>query len=543
MRNVWKFRAPFPGFQRTVGACTLTALTLTGMALFALFPAADHSPAAASASHSHRTVHRSRSRAVSRGPKGPSRRQSTSDSILKGVGKEDWYGLFFGSGPIGYASMRTRKTIFHGSPTVQVDSQTSTTVKLLGVEVSQQVSETDLYTAHGDPISSDLMTSSSGHNSHVTAAFHPHEVTCLVGDGSDRLVRHVPIPAGVHLGSDDNYSVDPAHLRKGAHWSEWYFDPATLAVEKFSATVVGPQSVKVDGQKRASWKVDGSSVIGDMTLFVNQQGDMLRMDMPLGIYMVKESRAAARGAADYHPSADLAKTGAVASNVIIEKPRSVNSLELVMSGVPAGTKIPSGDGQVAVPEGGGKWRLTIHSTSFSPGGTSGRAPIRIPESGPGADLASTAELTAANPAVQSTARTVLAGETDAQKAVALLHDWVNTHMQARYDIGVLRSGTDILNDRVGVCRDYAVLYASLARAAGIPTRICSGLVYWHGQFYYHAWAESYVGKWARVDPTMPTEFVDATHVTLARGDARSMFRIVGLVGLVRIEVVKFGTGP
>src|SRR5947209_1869987 len=79
-----------------------------------------------------------------------------------------------------------------------------------------------------------------------------------------------------------------------------------------------------------------------------------------------------------------------------------------------------------------------------------------------------------------------------------------------------------------VCLDYATLYAALARAAGVPTRLCAGIVYAQGKFYYHAWAESYVGQWVAFDPTLydpeqPVAYVDATHIKFAQGDVTGMF--------------------
>ena len=50
-------------------------------------------------------------------------------------------------------------------------------------------------------------------------------------------------------------------------------------------------------------------------------------------------------------------------------------------------------------------------------------------------------------------------------------------MQSRADIGITRSASDVLQSMVGVCRDYGILFAGLARGAGIPTRIAAGVLY------------------------------------------------------------------
>ncbi len=110
-------------------------------------------------------------------------------------------------------------------------------------------------------------------------------------------------------------------------------------------------------------------------------------------------------------------------------------------------------------------------------------------------------------------------------------------------IGVIRSATDVYGRRRGVCRDYATLYTAIARAAGLPTRLCAGIVYSQGRFYYHAWAESYVGKWVAFDPTLyqpsiGAEYVDATHIKFAQGDVTGMLNVVSIVGRLKIKVLE-----
>jgi transglutaminase-like putative cysteine protease len=59
------------------------------------------------------------------------------------------------------------------------------------------------------------------------------------------------------------------------------------------------------------------------------------------------------------------------------------------------------------------------------------------------------------------------------------------------------------------------------RAEGVPTRLCSGIVDVDNRFYYHEWAETYIGKqygWVAVDPTLDQHIADATHIVVDYGD-------------------------
>ena len=92
------------------------------------------------------------------------------------------------------------------------------------------------------------------------------------------------------------------------------------------------------------------------------------------------------------------------------------------------------------------------------------------------------------------------------------------------------SALDTIRRRAGDCTEAAVLLAALGRAAGIPTRVASGLVYsrqnYHGvsnAFLPHSWTLAYVdGAWRSFD--LALDAFDSTHIalTVGDGDARSI---------------------
>lgn len=128
-----------------------------------------------------------------------------------------------------------------------------------------------------------------------------------------------------------------------------------------------------------------------------------------------------------------------------------------------------------------------------------------------------------HPSIQAMAQTALS--TDSERQIAKL---VNlTHAQLQYSEdrpagSVLRA----LEQGRGECTDYADLFTTLARAAGLPARTVFGLAYKDGSqpaFMFHAWNEVFSdNRWQSVDPTWNQTRVDATHIPLTDDQAAAM---------------------
>ena len=119
-----------------------------------------------------------------------------------------------------------------------------------------------------------------------------------------------------------------------------------------------------------------------------------------------------------------------------------------------------------------------------------------------------------NPGIVAIANSIVKdGMSDAAKVKAV-HDYVAKHIA--YDYAGYLSGknevnkaSDILVKGEGMCRDYSVAFAAIARAAGVPTKVVYGTVTskgWDPQ--KHAWNEVLVnGTWVPVDTTFDAGYI------------------------------------
>ena len=111
----------------------------------------------------------------------------------------------------------------------------------------------------------------------------------------------------------------------------------------------------------------------------------------------------------------------------------------------------------------------------------------------------------------------------AQTALRLMHA---LHRDFRYQkaaTNVSTTAEEAMERGAGVCQDYAHIFLSLLRLAGIPCRYVTGMLQGEGES--HAWVEAALGEyWYGLDPTNDCA-VAGSHVKIASGRDYSDCRI------------------
>jgi transglutaminase-like putative cysteine protease len=154
------------------------------------------------------------------------------------------------------------------------------------------------------------------------------------------------------------------------------------------------------------------------------------------------------------------------------------------------------------------------------------------------DLSATAMIQSDSPLIKETAQKIVGGVmTDSIKVTKILN-WMYENISKR-DSPYNTSALEVLQTKEGDCWEHSVLFCALARAEGIPARVCYGVVYNDGMFSYHAWNKVFVkGKWVAVDPVFYQFPCDATHIKLAEGEGSYML-LMNIYGKLKIKVVEY----
>ena len=137
-------------------------------------------------------------------------------------------------------------------------------------------------------------------------------------------------------------------------------------------------------------------------------------------------------------------------------------------------------------------------------------------------LAATLAYPVDDPRLRALAERAVAGAAAPQEQADALTLFVHRYLDY-HDASRPRSVLETFRERRGDCTEFADLYATLARAVGLPARTVVGLAYRAEEppgFALHAWNEVAIdGRWRPADPTWGLTRLPATHLPLPAGAA------------------------
>lgn len=227
-------------------------------------------------------------------------------------------------------------------------------------------------------------------------------------------------------------------------------------------------------------------------------------------------------------SADLFVFGSIRIDRPLGAPGAVTELVVEVTGE-AAAKLPDGSRQT-VERRDGKTLLRIGRAH----GRRTATPAEI-----AAALEETVDYPIRHPRIVALAKEAVGGAGTDRRKLQRLVKFVSDYVA---DARVAHGGSalDVAESRRGDCTEHATLLTALARAAGLPARTVSGVMYMGDDvraFGGHAWNELCVdGRWVQVDAAWTQYEVDATHIAFGTGDEGAA-RHAGLLGRLEFKLV------
>lgn len=453
--------------------------------------------------------------------------------IMKPPLGDRWFGIYFNDERTGF--VHTRIEEHDGGFRVQSESA----VKMSGLGFSREASVRESYLVNGDLSlrSFEVSQTIDGSPTKVTGEVTDKTVRIVTESTGNRKEKRLTSRGAVYPSAVLNLIPLFRKAAAGTKSRVTMLDVEAVALKEVRIEAVAFE--RLDDRDTLHLRNDLYPFV-DNDIWVDLEGNTLKESVRDGWI---ETRAEDEKSAREH----LARAAISRQDMIldfslvpvdrpVERPEDLRFLQLALSGFPENVPLLGGPFQKAERQGDGTVVFTVDTRETRPVGT---APLeKLAE--PKRYLESTGMILADNPEIVRRAGEIL-GETKepraaAEKLVRRVADSVkDTVTDSRNPVETLRKGT-------GNCQSHARLYVSLARAAGIPTRFVSGLVYAPGKgFLYHSWAESHVGYWLPLDPTFGQVPADATHVKLVEGEsADDLAPLSALIGRLKGKVLKTG---
>ncbi len=440
----------------------------------------------------------------------------------------------------GKATMTFQQSTLAGKPAIRMDADTVIKVEALG-EVEQTIRIRQYLSPAGDPLYQRTEVAALGRPTTILAKFHPDRVECDITAGGQKSKKTVPIPKGIKLVGDKDFANATSQLKVGQKETYHYFEPTGLRILKVTMEVLREEKITIAERAFDAFVLKSlDQATGESLSWVTKAGDLLQTESKtVPLKMVREDFGTLPQA--YSPPQDFLAATSVKTATKIADPRAVRLLRVKITGVPDRELVLSDERQKATVEGEGEnLAVTYELRAADP--PERAAPVLAKREGEPM-LQDAPYLGVDDPEIQKQAQAIAGDEKDRAVIARRLRDWVNKHMEKAGNAGILRSAKEIMANRDGVCREFATLYTALARAAGIPTRMCGGVLYHEGAFYYHAWVECRLtddpNGWVTFDPTLKTDFVDATHIKFTQGDVTDMFGATRVVGHLKAEILEY----
>ncbi len=342
--------------------------------------------------------------------------------------------------------------------------------------------------------------------------------------------QQLPLSQPIYLGSGMKSFIAQQRLQVGATYRLALFDPATLSQTMVPLRVEEKETVRVGTRNLEAYRVVLDFHGVQLKTWISPYGELLKEEGFLGLTMIRTEREDALKGFSEASAAELVREAAVIPDRTIARPRQLRRLRLQLSGV-------TGDGWDLA---GGRQQWHEGELSIVREPLAKIASVKIPVSNTemARDLQPSLLIQSDAPILKEQAVAIVGEEQDASRAAGLISSWVYHNLEKRPTLSI-PNALQVYNLRAGDCNEHSVLFAALARAAGIPTRIAAGLLYTEGRFFYHAWDEVYVGEWVAVDPLLNQIPADPTHVRLIVGELDRQVQLVRVLGKLSIKVIDY----
>lgn len=351
------------------------------------------------------------------------------------------------------------------------------------------------------------------------------------GKSTDKLLK---FKGDIYPGPALNLYPMMRDIAPGKSYRITAFDPEEVKLKEVTITLLGEEKTAA-GQNALKLRNNLYPFVSN-DIWMDGQGNTLLESVRDGLVTTKAESPTELGA--FVGNVALSKKDLIYDFSLVRAEPPIKTLQhlkglaVEISGWNDSLKLLQEGGQVVEKAGNG--RITVKTGSAVP-----PSPVVKTAAPDEAYLKPADKIESDAPEIIARSKELATGKNSPEEIAKALAAWTAELLKKSVDDG--GGALASLKSLTGNCQTHARLYTALARAAGIPTRFVSGLVYQEGKgFLYHSWAESLLGgHWVPVDPTYNQVPADPTHLKLFEGHKpEDMAPIIAIIGRIKISVLE-----
>ncbi len=480
--------------------------------------------------------------AVTLGSCAPVEEPATAGEFEQLVGTE-WYSVRIFGQPSGWARIETQLAEGGENPRLRLTQEVKVLVSLGGQKLEANTSQVGLFDERLRPVSIELDKNELGRRSHLSATLADGRL--IVRTGSDEPGTPEPEERTLDLPADfASDLIVPVRLLRGElevgdqiEYSA--YDPETDVMDTRTVTVEEPE--EINGTEALVIRTQSQKLGIEVLSWVTEDGTMLRQTAP-GLLDLTLERVSEEEALTSVAPFELSNTIAVEHR--LPNVRSLRQVRLrIHRDVGDATELIPGSHRQSVEADGEDALVTVDAEEPPQQALS----LPIEDESVARFLQPTRHIQCDDSRIIDLAQEIVGEETDAWSAAQKLCSWVYSELGKVESEPRPISALEVLDQMRGDCTEHAVLMAALGRAAGIPTRMATGLAYIGGRFGYHAWTEVWIGRWVEMDPSWGEMTADAGHMLIYASSldpesyARAALATGRTIGAVQMRLIGYTT--
>jgi len=350
----------------------------------------------------------------------------------------------------------------------------------------------------------------------------------LVLSSGGQSAKRIKLSQTPMVASSMTYFFRSRKLRVGEVFPLPFFDPSSLLQKQLLIKVTAKEVLTLHRVTYDAFRLETDLWGKTLTFWVDENGETLKEEGAMGFTTVKSS--AAKAPQEIEGGTDLYEMTAVAPDRPLKDSVRLGYLRMRLEGVD-GTNPVLNRGRQRMHEGA----LEIQKEKIPT-----PTPFAIGEHELPAEWKDFLEpefnIESRDKSILEAAQRIAGEDRDPVSVAKKLLQWVYRNVDKKPVLSI-PSALEVLRSRTGDCNEHATLLTALLRAAGIPARLCIGLVYTRDKFYYHAWTEAYLGEWISMDATLNQMPADASHVKLLEGNLDKQVVLAGWIGELKVQIL------